>query len=344
MKAAKGASASKSSPDSVYAVVGADDFLRRAALRRLLDELIEPEQRDGAVAEFDGETASLAEVLDELRTMSLLAPRRVVILSEADAFLSRKYLDDRNREESYRDAVDRYLDAPAEANVLILVAAKLAANTRLAKRLAAARRVIQCEPPGNQALPGWAAAHASSAYQCKMDLMAARRLVELAGDSLGRLDGEIGKLAAFVGARGAITVQDVDALVGSSRMEKVFGIKSAIASRDAPKALDQWEQVLATDRNAPYRAVGGLAYEFRKMVQAKQLLSNGADLAEAIRGAGLWGDWAEIKRQLDRFSLRRWQDQLLKLLQIDIGSKSGLGGVPLAVEKLIVELCAAEPG
>jgi hypothetical protein len=46
---------------------------------------------------------------------------------------------------------------------------------------------------------------------------------------------------------------------------------------------------------------------------------------------------------LERFSLRQWQDILVKLLSIDVATKTGLGAVRSAVEKLIVELCAVGP-
>lgn len=324
----------------VYAVSGSDDYLRLAAIRELLDGLIEPDERDGAVAEFDGPTAELAEVLDECRTLSLLAPRRIVIVRGADKFLARKYSPARGREEAYRDAVERYLDASSPSGVLILVCDRLDARWKLSKRLAAEGAVINCEPPNMAAVPSWAMAQAAKAYNCKLDLTAARRLADLVGNSLGRLDAELAKLATFVGKRAAIGVEDVEALVGASRMENVFGIKSAIAQGNAKAALEQWDQTLATDRDAPYKAVGGLAYDFRKMVQAKQLMAGGASPNEAIKGAGLWGDWNDLTRQLDRFSLRQWQDQLLKLLRIDIGSKRGLGDVQTAVEKMIVELCS----
>jgi DNA polymerase III delta subunit len=38
---------------------------------------------------FDGSDAELAEVLDEVRTFSLLGGRRIVVVSGADPFVSR---------------------------------------------------------------------------------------------------------------------------------------------------------------------------------------------------------------------------------------------------------------
>ncbi len=152
---------------------------------------------------------------------------------------------------------------------------------------------------------------------------------------------ELSKLATFVSPRHEILLDEVEALIGSSRMEKVFGITDAIARRDARGAIALWEQVLSSDRDAAYRSVGGLAFGFRKLAEAKRMVAQGASIAEAKSRVKLFGDVSGLGRQLKRFSLPQWQDHLVTLLRIDVGSKTGLGKVQTSVEKLIVDLCAA---
>jgi len=138
-----------------------------------------------------------------------------------------------------------------------------------------------------------------------------------------------------------IRVEDIDAVVGVSREQTVFKITDAIANRQAPQALSLWRQVLATDRDAPFRAIGGLAFGVRKLVQAKAHVEAGGSARSAIGALRIFTDAASLDRQLARFSHAEWEDLLLRLLRIDYGSKSGLGDVDCAVEKLIVDLCAA---
>lgn len=172
--------------------------------------------------------------------------------------------------------------------------------------------------------------------------MAARRLIDLVGPQLGQLDMELSKLATYVSPRTSIGVSDVEDLVGASRVEKVFGITDCIARRDAKGALSLWEQVVSSDRDAPYRAVGGLAYGFRKLAEAKRLVQQGLSPFEATRKLAIWTDATRLKGQLDRFSLPQWQDHLVKLLRIDVSSKTGLGAVQTSIERFIVNLCAAD--
>lgn len=326
----------------IYVIFGAEDFLRLRAMNALISRIVGTDRDSMAMAEFDGDSARLADVLDEVRTPSLLAPVRLVIVRDADDFVS-----------ANRDSLERFLAKPPPkkdskeeppppiTGVLVLVCRSWPKTTRLYKAVDALGGNIPCESPKANEVPGWLIAHARSAYGCTLDGAAARRLVDLVGTSLGLLDMELSKLATYVMPKTMIGMTQVEELVGASREEKVFGITDCIARRDAKGALAMWEQVIATDRDAPYRAIGGLAYGFRKLAEAKRLTQLGLAMPEVAKRAGLWGDLSQIKRQLERFSLPQWQDHLVKLLRLDVASKTGLGQVPTSIERFIVELCSA---
>jgi DNA polymerase-3 subunit delta len=313
------------------AIFGSDSFLRLQALNEVIEGVLGQDRQSMALAEFDGRSAELAEVLDECRTPSLLAPTRLVCVRQADEFVT-----------AHRGALEKYLQSPSPTGVLVLVCERWGAGTRLYKLVAKIGRNIPCNPPKRRSeLVSWITSHGSRAHHCQVQNAAAYRLADLVGDEMGVLDTELAKLATFVSPRSTIRIADVESLVGASRVEKVFGITEAIARRDAPAALALWDQVLATDRAAPYRSVGGLAYGFRKLIEAKRLVAQGLPVAQAGRQANIWTDPAGLKRQLDRFSLGQWREHLVQLLRIDTGYKSGRGTVRSSVEKLIVELCLA---
>ncbi len=313
----------------MYAVFGSDDFLRGHRLRELLDRLLGDDRDAMALAEYSGEDASLADVLDECRTPSLLAPIRVVCVRDADDFVS-----------EHRKHLEAYLQSPSPSGVLVLVCRSWPKSTRLYKQVAALGGNIECEPPKGAGFARWAIDRARH-YGCTLSGAAAERLLELVGDELGILDSELSKLATYVAPRTEIGPSDVEALVGASRAEKVFGVVDAIAARDAGRALELWDQVLATDRKAPHLAVGGLAWGFRRLAGAKRMLSQGASMSQVISLHKVWDRPQDFARHLDRFSLDRWEHHLVTLLRIDVGAKTGLGEVESSVEKFIVELCAA---
>jgi DNA polymerase-3 subunit delta len=313
-----------------YAIFGKEEFLKRRALSGLMDRLLGPHRESLAVAEFEGGACTLAEVLDECRTASLLAPTRVVCVREADEFVS-----------AHREALERYLKAPSTTGVLILVCQTWDKKTRLYKLVESLGGNIACETPDPRALPGWLAQHAKSTYACTLPPDAARRLADLTGPALGQLDMELGKLATYIAPRTVIAVEDVDQLVGATRVELVFRITDAIAARDAKRALEVWDQIISGEKGGQYRAIGGLAYGLRRLAEAKRLMAKGLPAAEAARRAGIFQPPEVLRRQLERFSLAQWRGHLVKLLRIDAGSKRGLGTPQALVERLIVELAAA---
>jgi DNA polymerase-3 subunit delta len=339
-------------PPPIYVIHGKDDFLRRQAIEKVVTGILGPDRDNMAFAEFDGRTARIKEVLDECWTMSLLAPFRVVCVRDADAFIAAKAEEDeagpsdggssrRRRPLSNREQLEKYLEKPSPTGVLILVCETWNKAWRLNKIALEIGRCIVCDPPKEDVLASWIAGHAQAAYGCTLDSDALSRLTDLVGASLGVVDNELAKLATYVGARKTIRLADVENLVGVSRLEVVFKITDAVGRRDAAEALAIWDQVLATNKDVAYMAVGGLAYAFRRLIEAKRLLLQGAPIRELASMLYRWRDPGGVKRQLDRFSLRQWQDHLVQLLRIDVGSKTGLGSVRSSVEKLIVRLCEA---
>lgn len=321
----------KTSPSpSIRVIFGTDDFLRAEALGRVMHEVLGGDRDRMALAEFDGDSADLRDVLDECRTASLLAAMRLVIVRDADDFVS-----------AHREHLEKYFKAPSPTSVLVLVCRSFPKTTRLYKLVEQIGGNIPCESPKPAATASWVIEQAQRAYGCRVEPAAARRLVELVGPQLGLLNMELSKLATYVAPRTQISEGDVEELVGESRAEVVFRIADAVCAGDSQRALELWDQVISNDRDAEYRAVGGLAYAFRRLAEAKRQVEQGAAIHDVARKMGPFTDAARLGRDLKRFSLRQWEDLMVRLLAIDLANKTGLGGPQLAIEKLIGSLAVA---
>ena len=132
------------------------------------------------------------------------------------------------------------------------------------------------------------------------------------GDAPAFLDAELSKLAEYVGQRPEITPDDVAALTGHLREEKVFAVVDAVASGATAEALKQWDQVLATDRAATDRAIGGLAWSVRRLLEARRDLDRGVPIASLARR--MYMDPALLQRRLQRLSLAQLEAQQRDLL------------------------------
>jgi len=315
---------------SVYAIISPERFLRREAVGRIITDLADEIDTLGPM-HVEGVEARLADVLDEVRTVSLLCGRRVVIVDEADDFIT-----------ANRQALERYCSAPSDTGCLILACDSLPTNTRLYKIINEHGMVIRREPPKGRAVLGWLADRAQTVHGKPLGRGAGERLREHLGDALGQLDSELAKLAAYVGNREEIVPADIDVLTGQSREEKVFAVTDAIAAQDAAGALRHWEQVLATDRAAPVRAIGGLAWGIRRLLEARRDWESGADLGELARR--LFTDPATLRRRLESLTGERLEEQQRDLLAVELAVKTGVSSVEVAVEKFIVKHSAGRAG
>jgi len=307
----------------VYAVIGQDHFLRNEALQSILRTLT-PQMDALGPACVDGDNASLADLLDEVRTPSLLGGRRVVIVDDADDCIT-----------ANRAALERYCADPASGGCLIFLCDSMPKTTKLRKIISAGGEVIECEPLKGRAVVSWIVRRAKEVHGKRVNDTAAQMLKEHLGDALGWLDVELAKLAAYVGDRPEITPKDIDSATGEHREEKVFAVLDAITAGDPVIALRAWEQVWATDRAAPGRAIAGLAWSVRRLLEVRREWERGADIGGLARR--MFTDPVTLRRRLERSSVDQLREQQRDLLAADIAAKTGLSTVEVAVERFIVK-------
>ena len=114
----------------IYVIAGQDQYRRAEALKQLKHQLQGAGPELG-LAVYDGKTADVANVFDELQTLPFLSSHRPVIVDAADPFISQN-----------RDRLERYFDQPASTGVLILVCDTWRKNTKLAKKLPKVGKLI----------------------------------------------------------------------------------------------------------------------------------------------------------------------------------------------------------
>jgi DNA polymerase III subunit delta len=314
----------------VYVVCGSEAFLKREALARITNEVLGKADRSLALTEYDA-GSELAAVLDDLRTLPFLTDRRLVVVRDADAFVTR-----------YRPELEDYFESPSPTGVLLLDVRTFPKNTRLYKRAQVVGQVVECEPMKGAGVSGWIGGRARDAYGKRLEGPAAAMLLDYVGQDLGLLDAELQKLTLYVGHRPTIAAADVEACVGNTREEQIWGLLSAVAAGDEARALSLWEHVWETDRAAPARAIGGIAFKVRQLLTAKRAQEGGAAPQQLAGMLGLWGSNAQrLKAELDAFTTAQAEQMLTKLLEADVAAKTGGPSVQSSVEAFIVEMCHA---
>jgi DNA polymerase III delta subunit len=314
--------ASKIKP--VYALIGDDPFLQSQSLAALLESLpADIQQRD-----FEGEKVELSDVLDELRSFAMFGSGKLVVIREADAFISR-----------FREQLENYLQSPSDSGVLVLRVNSLPSNQRIYKQIQKVGAIEKLEPPKASDLPRWIIAQAKREQNVAVDLDAAQLLAELIGNDLGRLDNEIAKLALQCGGN-QIRLADVRQGVAFQREQQMWDMTNELAAGHADQAVRRWRQMLQLDSSVEFRAVTWLGMWLEKSVSAIRMRASGMN-AFAIAGAlKIWPREMQepFFRTAERLRTVGMQRALDLLVEVDHQSKSGVGSAAGNVERFLLTM------
>src|SRR4051812_21237515 len=80
----------KAKPLPLYVLHGDEPFLERRAVLGLRTLLFGPDDDGFGVSTHPGDKATWAAVMDDVQTLPMLAPRKLVIVEQADPFVSRE--------------------------------------------------------------------------------------------------------------------------------------------------------------------------------------------------------------------------------------------------------------
>lgn len=316
----------------IFALIGDEDFLKRHVRERIVSSLLGDSDPSFAVSVYAGDKLDFSTVLNDLNTVPFLSPCRIVSVEPAEKFVT-----------DNRPALEKYAANPSDAGVLVLDVKSFPETTKLAKALPEAAK-IQCKAPYTNKLPAWCVEWAKSRHDKKLASDAAELLVEMVGPAMGLLDQEIDKLAIATGAKGTITAEDVDSLVGRSRSADVFRIMDAIGEGKPAAALNILGELFAEGED-PLAVLGPLTSQLRKLAAAGRQLGQGLPLGPAMDAAGVPNfprARQSFEKQLRHLGLRRLDKITDWLLEINLGVKGGNALPPkLQVERLLVRLARA---
>ncbi|MBX7165514.1 MAG: DNA polymerase III subunit delta [Pirellulales bacterium] len=322
----------------VIAAYGDDAFLRQQVIARCKSLVLGDDDGQFSQNTFDGRSAALRDVLDELSTGALFGSgRRLIVVADADEFVTR-----------FRERLEEYAARPKASAVLLLDVVRWPANTRLAKAVAASGLAIDCSAPAPARLPSVVIAWAKSHYKTSIARDAAEMLVEIVGNELGLIDQELAKLSGFTPPGKAIEASAVQALAGSWRTQTVWEMLDLAVAGQAGQAIALLDRLLAAGES-PIAVLGQIGSSLRRFATATRLIEAAEakgqrlPLRGALETAGVRGFvLAKAEAQLRQLGRQRAAQLHAWLLQADLDLK-GASNLPARVilERLLVRMSAA---
>jgi len=318
--------------DRIYVVAGKDESLVGARAQELVDGLLDAQQRMTALLSVEGDEAIVSEVLDELKTVPFLADKRVVLVKNAEGFVSK-----------HREILERYFEKPANTGILILTVASWDARTRLAKMLPKTGSLIAMEAPPKWKLPEHLVQYAAAKYKIRLNRDAAEMLVELIGEELSPLYNELEKLILFARDEKVIRADHVESLTGHHRIYGAFEVIDATTAGNAGQAVTRLRNMFEQDKSAEYSVVGAFAFHLRRMFQAKALLEKRISPTDVAKQLRIWYNKDRFFAQLQRITLSQIAAFLEELAAVDYATKTGQAQAAVAIEQLVLKLASGSP-
>jgi len=275
----------------VYLIHGTEELLLEQAVERLRSRLAEAGALEFNFHVFDGDSATGDSIVCEANTLPFAAERRLVIVRNTD-HMSREHLD----------ALATYAADPAPFTVLVLVAEKMARNTKLYKAVDALGGVAEYKAPRKSEYPD-AVRRLFADRGRTIDREGAELLVRAVGFDLRRISVEMDKVVAYAGDRVELTRADVEQVVSVTAATSVFDFTGSLGDRDCARALRLLND-LVEDGESVY-GIHAMALRYvRDLLSARALLNRGEGSVAEIARALSRPDWQvkALPRQAQNFS------------------------------------------
>lgn len=320
----------------VYAIYGKDRRLALETLQEITDRVLGDADEQVCLSRYEG-AVEWGVVLDDLCTLPFLSERRLVVIKDADAFIT-----------AYRENLEKYLDSPSETGVLVLMPESFPKTTRLAKRVVKLGGLVNCEAVKPRELPNFLVGYAKQKHQLSLPRDGVEALLELVGEDANMLSNEIDKIATFLGgpenSPKTIDLATIHKLTGSNRQFNVFNVIDAMTVGQTSLALSRLDQMLSHNRDAQYTVVGAFAWHIRRLYNARLMLDRGQYPQAIIKELRIWSQGDRFIGQVKGLKLHRIAAMLTGLMDLDYAVKTSLRTVNTGLEKLIIEFAHSGRG
>jgi DNA polymerase-3 subunit delta len=293
------------STSPLYMLVGADD-MEKTAVAGEFAAMVEEGLEAFNIDRLYGAEARVDALIDTAQTLPMMAPRRLVIVLEAEKLLMPRREGKAADEEQAR--LEAFIESPPDHATVVFVCGPLDMRRRVPKLLAKQAQVVDCGTIESTADADLWVKTRAARDKVNLEPAAVRALVERAGLDLVRLRSGLERVALYAMGQPTVTVDDVRQVVPAGpQIEEDFGIANAIRTGDAPEALRQLSASL--DGGAvPFVLLGQLRWVAEKMPSTR------------------------VREAIDA------------VFRTDLALKSSGGEPRILLERLVVELCGRGAG
>lgn len=338
--------------EPAYLFLGQEGYQRRVCKQALIERAL-GQAGAGGVTESDLEHATVREVLDDARSLSLFSADRVIWVASAELALPRRWSEAAQNEDggekSDAGALAAYLAAPTPGTVIVFECSRYdfggddrAKIERVEKFYAPAPATVEFRhftPESSRFL----AQQLAKQHGLKLAGPELAVLLEAVAGDANRIVAEIEKLSLFVGKERAVTMDDLRLLVPNSAQSTIFVLVNALGKRDRTTALRSLDILLREGEYLPL-ALTILSSHFRLALVLKESRVNSGNQVQSLfakLGVRVWRERAEqIAATAAAFSAERLSEAVALIYETDKKFRDGYRDDRIVMESLVMALTA----
>lgn len=314
----------------LYLFFGEEEFLIQEAIDLIIKKIVEPGARDFNFNALYCRDTPASEIVNLCQTLPFMSEKRLVIARDVDALKAGDL-----------EELVPYLKDPSPSTCLIMVSNQGKYEKKaVISAVEANGAVTRFFPLLDRELASWIESWAK-ARGLSLQRDAAQYLWQAVGNDLQKIGNELEKVEIYLKEKKTIAFEDVKAVVGDFREYTSFDLAAALGSKNREKALLILTRLLQ-EGEAPVGLLGSIAWNFRRLLQAKSMEASGTgpdDIMKKLRPPVIFHQVAQFKSQMKSYSLEELRKAFEVMLSADKAIKSsGLSG-RLVLERMILELC-----
>jgi DNA polymerase-3 subunit delta len=337
----------------VYLFVGPEGYRRRQCREALLEAVLPPEERESGYVRHDLDELTLSEVLDDARSMSLFACKRLLWVGSAELAVPRgrggaSADDDAEGGKDAAGSLAEYCKDPTPGTVLVFDCQRYdfegedkAKLERLVKYYSAVKDVVEFARMDTGEAREFASQLASE-RGLRFETGALDSLVEATSGEPQRIAAEIEKLALFQSG-GTVNRESVTALVPNASEATIFELVDALARRDRAVSLELLDRLVREGEYLPL-ALTFLAGIYRLALTAREQNLRTASEVQSFfqrQGVPMWRSKAEqISAAGAKFPKEKLEAGIDLVFQADRALKSNRPDDRIVMEDFVLKLTA----
>lgn len=321
---------------SVYLFCGPDAGEKRRSIEKLRNHLQRNSGAEVAIERCYPFDTVIVDIVASLRTPSLFAPRRLVVLGQAEAL---KVAD--------VAVIVEYCREPGINTTLVIETEEFRVVKRLQDAIpASCRRIFWERFPDERRrnIKGF-----FRERDIEIDDEATEILSEIVGASSATLENECAALAVLHRSlpddQATLGPEDIDRWVHHSRIESVFTLFDHVGSRDLPASMRSLQAIILARQTTSSQIIGGLSSQFRK-AEKLQMLSSRMEQRQAWQKLKVSGKRAQasIARAADRYLPAELQDIVRLLTEFDLRIRTAAQQMQLSLLRMLLFYVVARGG